>query len=106
MNFTAGAPEVKALANFSIYLINSIPDLQRGSWRPAQYPSFRKHVALLGVFLLALWAAGYGLDLLKLVYLRLKGYKADKAYSRNSELQLVISQSCIVRSILMDMQIN
>lgn len=51
-----------------LYLINSLPDIQRGSWRPEQFPAFRKHIAVLGGFFLLLWAVGYWFDLYGLLY--------------------------------------
>ena len=51
-----------------IYLINQLPDIQRGSWRLAEAPYFRKHIALLGSVFLLVWAFGYWLDISELVY--------------------------------------
>lgn len=51
-----------------IYALNYIPDLQRGRWRPQHLPPLRQHVALLGTLLLLVWAAGYWLDVYKLLF--------------------------------------
>ncbi len=51
-----------------IYALNYLPDIQRGQWRPQSLPALRQHVALLGALWLSLWAAGYVLDIYKLLY--------------------------------------
>lgn len=51
-----------------IYAINHLPELQRGTWRPHESKVFRQHVALIGTFILLLWAVGYVFDIFNLVY--------------------------------------
>lgn len=52
----------------AIYVINYLPDIQRGVWRPDQVPVLRQHVALIGALLLALWALGYWFSTFELLY--------------------------------------
>ena len=52
----------------AIYAINFLPDIQRGQWQPFQQPALRQHVALVGALWLAVWAAGYWLDIYNLLY--------------------------------------
>ncbi len=51
-----------------IYAINFLPDIQRGQWRPQTLPALRQHAALVIAVWLGLWAAGYALDIYKLLY--------------------------------------
>jgi uncharacterized membrane protein (UPF0182 family) len=51
-----------------IYLINQLPDLQRGRWRIQDAPEFRKHVAIMGGIFLSIWALGYWFDIYRLLY--------------------------------------
>ncbi len=51
-----------------IYSLNYLPDLQQRRWRPQNLPPLRQHVALLGGFVLLLWAAGYWIDVYKLLF--------------------------------------
>ena len=51
-----------------IYLINQLPDIQRGRWRPQDSPALRKHLAILGGLFLLLWALGYWFDIYGLTY--------------------------------------
>ncbi len=51
-----------------IYAINNLPELQRGTWRPHESKIFRQHVALIGTFILLLWAVGYIFDIFNLMY--------------------------------------
>lgn len=59
---------VTLLGLIPIYAINSLPDIQRGTWRPGEMSALRKHVVLLGTLLLVLWAVGYIFDLFGLLY--------------------------------------
>ena len=59
---------VALLGVIPIYIINNLPDIQRGRWNPQNAPALRKHIALLGGFFLVLWASGYLLDLFGLLY--------------------------------------
>ncbi|MFN2188970.1 MAG: UPF0182 family protein [Candidatus Promineifilaceae bacterium] len=51
-----------------IYLINQLPDIQRGSWRFQDAPQFRKHLAILSGIFLMIWALGYWFDIYGLLY--------------------------------------
>jgi uncharacterized membrane protein (UPF0182 family) len=51
-----------------IYIINQLPDIQRGRWRIQDAPEFRKHLAILGGIFLSLWALGYWFDIYDLLY--------------------------------------
>jgi uncharacterized membrane protein (UPF0182 family) len=51
-----------------IYIINQLPDIQRGRWRFQDAPEFRKHLAILGGLFLSLWALGYWFDIYDLLY--------------------------------------
>ena len=51
-----------------IYLLNRLPDIQQGRWQLEQSPEMRRHIAILLVFILALWAVGHGLSLFDLLY--------------------------------------
>ncbi|MCB8945968.1 MAG: UPF0182 family protein [Ardenticatenaceae bacterium] len=51
-----------------IYLLNRLPDIQQGRWQLAQSPEMRRHVAILLVLVLLLWAVGHGLSLFDLLY--------------------------------------
>jgi len=51
-----------------IYLINQLPDIQRGRWRIQDGPEFRKHLAILGGLFLSIWALGYWFDIYRLLY--------------------------------------
>ena len=51
-----------------IYIINQLPDIQRGRWRIQDAPAFRKHLAILGGIFLSLWALGYWFDIYHLLY--------------------------------------
>lgn len=59
---------VTLLGVVPIYAINHLADIQTGAWEPLKLVHFRRHVAFLGALLLLLWAAGYILDLLAMVY--------------------------------------
>jgi len=59
---------ITLLGTAVIYALNYIPDLQKGRWRPQHLPPLRQHVALLGGLLLLVWAAGYWLDVYKLLF--------------------------------------
>jgi uncharacterized membrane protein (UPF0182 family) len=52
----------------AIYAINFLPDIQRGRWEPMKQVALRQHVALVGALWLAVWAAGYWLDIYNLLY--------------------------------------
>lgn len=52
----------------AIYAINYLPDIQRGQWRPDQFPAMRQHAALVGGVILGLWALGYWFSSFKLLY--------------------------------------
>jgi uncharacterized membrane protein (UPF0182 family) len=52
----------------AIYAINFLPDIQRGQWRPDQFPELRGHAALVGGLILGLWALGYWLGMFDLLY--------------------------------------
>ena len=51
-----------------IYAGANLLDMQRGAWRPLNSAGLRRHVALLGGALLLVWAAGYILDVYRLLY--------------------------------------
>lgn len=51
-----------------LYLINSLPDIQRGSWRPEQFPGLPQTSCHFGWLFLLLWAVGYWFDLYGLLY--------------------------------------
>jgi hypothetical protein len=59
---------VTLLGLLPIYLVNRLPDIQRGQWQLQQSPEMRRHVALLGTFILGLWAVGHGLSLFDLLF--------------------------------------
>jgi uncharacterized membrane protein (UPF0182 family) len=59
---------VTLLGLLPIYLLNRLPDIQRGQWGLNQSPEMRRHIAFLGMFILALWAVGHGLGLFDLLY--------------------------------------
>ena len=59
---------VALLGVVPIYIINQLPDIQRGRWRIQEAPAFRKHLALLGGVFLSIWALGYWLDIYELLY--------------------------------------
>ena len=59
---------VTLLGLLPIYLLNRLPDIQRGQWHLRQSPEMRRHIALLGTFILILWAVGHGLSLFDLLY--------------------------------------
>jgi uncharacterized protein len=52
----------------AIYAINNIIEIQRGQWQPQNSKSLRQHVAILGAFILALWAVGYVFSIFGLLY--------------------------------------
>ena len=51
-----------------IYLLNRLGDIQQGRWRLQHSPEMRRHLAILLVLILALWAVGHGLSLFDLLY--------------------------------------
>lgn len=56
------------LGSLFIYVINYLPDVQRGRWQTAVTDTMRRHVALLGALFLLLWAISHGLDIYNLLY--------------------------------------
>ncbi|MCA9931787.1 MAG: UPF0182 family protein, partial [Anaerolineales bacterium] len=52
----------------AIYAINNLGDIQRGQWQPQRSNALRRHMALLGAFILGLWAVGYIFSLYGLLY--------------------------------------
>jgi uncharacterized membrane protein (UPF0182 family) len=59
---------VTMLGVVPIYIINQLPDIQRGRWELGQNPDFRRHIALLGAAFTALWALGTWFNISELVY--------------------------------------
>ena len=59
---------VSLLGIIPIYAINHLPDIQTGAWEPLKQVHLRRHVAFLGGLFLLLWASGYILDLLGMLY--------------------------------------
>ncbi|WP_374689180.1 UPF0182 family protein [Promineifilum sp.] len=51
-----------------IYAGSNLLEMQRGTWRPLTSNALRRHLAVLGGLLLLVWAAGYGLDIFRLLY--------------------------------------
>jgi len=51
-----------------IYAGANLLDIQRGTWRPLTSGDLRRHAALVGGALLLVWAAGYLLDVYRLLY--------------------------------------
>ncbi len=56
------------IGTIAIYAINNLPDIQRGQWQPAQSSVLRRHVAIIGTLILALWSLGYWFDTFDLLY--------------------------------------
>jgi uncharacterized membrane protein (UPF0182 family) len=56
------------LGSLGLYAANHIMEIQRGQWRPQDSKELRRHVIVLAVFLLLLWAIGNGFNILNLVY--------------------------------------
>lgn len=56
------------LGLLAIYLINYLPDIQRGRWKTALTGQIRQHVALIGVLFFLLWAADHGLSIYGLLF--------------------------------------
>jgi uncharacterized protein len=59
---------ITLLGLIPIYAANNFADIQRGAWQPFRSVNFRRHIALVGGFLLLIWAGGYLLDMVKLVF--------------------------------------
>ena len=52
----------------ALYAVNNLADIQRGQWQPLRSTSLRRQIAILGTFILALWAAGYVFRIYGLLY--------------------------------------
>lgn len=51
-----------------IYAAPNLGALQRGAWRPFASDTVRRHLVVVGGFLLVVWAVGYALDIFGLLY--------------------------------------
>lgn len=56
------------IGTIAIYAVNHLPDIQRGQWQPAKSPALRRHAAIIGTLILALWSLGYWFDTFDLLY--------------------------------------
>lgn len=59
---------ITLLGIIPIFAANNLADIQRGTWRPFRSDSFRRHISLLGAIFLLIWAGGYLLDMVQLVF--------------------------------------
>ena len=56
------------IGTIALYAVNNLADIQRGQWQPLRSNSLRRHLAILGTLILALWAVGYIFRIYGLLY--------------------------------------
>ena len=59
---------ISLIGTLLLYIINFLPDLQRGRWQPQATNLLLQHIALLAALFLLLWAIDHGLDIFNLMY--------------------------------------
>ncbi len=59
---------ISLLGALALYVVNYLPDVQRGRWQTAVTTTMRQHVALLGALFLLLWAVDNGFEIFNLLY--------------------------------------